>query len=134
MIKKFLMILLMVNMSLLADFKSIDYKEVKELQESQGAVLIDIRTPQEWEETGVVPGSQKIMFFDEKGNYDVNAWMAEFGQYVPTQDKPFVLICRTASRTGLVGQFLDKQGYKHVYHLKGGITFGYKDMGYKTVK
>jgi rhodanese-related sulfurtransferase len=30
--------------------------------------IIDIRTPAEWRETGIVKGSYTIIFFDEKGN------------------------------------------------------------------
>ena len=30
--------------------------------------IIDIRTPAEWRETGIIEGSYTIMFFDEKGN------------------------------------------------------------------
>ena len=32
----------------------------------EGVVVIDIRTPPEWIETGVVPTSKKMMFFDKK--------------------------------------------------------------------
>jgi len=132
--KKIISLILLLNIALFAEFKSINYEEVKELEKTQAAVIVDIRTPPEWKETGVIPNSKKIMFFDDKGNYDVVAWYKEFSKYVPNKEHPFVLVCRTASRTNMLGEFLDKEGYKHVYQLKGGITYGYKMMGFKTVK
>ncbi len=126
-------LLILSTLSLFADFKHIDFKDIKNL--GSNVVLIDIRTPQEWKKTGVIPGSKKIMFFDKKGNYDARAWLNEFSKYVKNKKQPFVLICRTGHRTKIVGNFLNKQmGYKNVYDLKGGITYGYLMMGYKTTK
>jgi len=129
--KKFILLIIGVVMALYADFKSIDYKDI-ETKLGKDTVLIDIRTPGEWAETGIIPGSKKIMFFDDRGGYDVQKWMEEFSKYVTSKEQPFVLVCRTASRTKMVGQFLEQQGYKNVYDLKGGITFGYIMQGYKT--
>ncbi len=101
--------------------KDITPKELEELK-NQGVVLIDIRTPMEWQQTGVVPGSKLLTFFDMYGNYDIDAFMNEFQKLVPTKDTPFVLICRTGSRTSTVGNFLANQmGYTKAMHLAGGI-------------
>jgi len=83
--------------------------------------IVDIRTPGEWKQTGLVKGSIPIMFFDERGKYDIPKFLKELNQKVDTT-KPFALICRTGSRTILVSDFLSKQlGYK-VINIKGGIT------------
>jgi len=129
--KRVAILLLGVVMSLFADFKSITYKDIEETL-GKDTVLIDIRTPEEWADTGIIPGSKKIMFFDERGGYDAKKWMEEFTKYVKDKEQPFVLVCRTATRTKSVGRFLNQQGYKNVYDLDGGITFGYLDLGYKT--
>jgi len=101
--------------------KDITPKELKELKE-KGVVLIDIRTPGEWRQTGVIPGSKLLTFFDDYGNYDIDRFMSEFAKYVPTPDTPFVLVCRTGSRTATVGNFLANQaGYSNAMHLAGGI-------------
>lgn len=82
--------------------------------------IIDIRTPEEWAETGIVKGSKTIMFFDEQGNYNIEDFLAKLDQVVDKQ-QPFAIICRTGSRTSMVGRFLsDEYGYK-VINLKGGI-------------
>ncbi len=93
--------------------------------------IIDIRTPAEWRETGIVKGSYTIMFFDEKGNFNVANFLKQLDMVVK-KDEPFALICRIGSRTGMVSEFLsEKLGYK-VTNLKGGIMKMIHE-GYKTV-
>lgn len=94
----------------------------------QGIVVIDIRTPPEWQELGVVPTSRKIMFFDEKGGYDVQRWINKLSIHIKDKDQPFVLVCRSGNRTGTVGNFLSKKlGFKEVYHLQDGIKSWIKE-------
>ncbi|HFQ61965.1 MAG TPA: rhodanese-like domain-containing protein [Epsilonproteobacteria bacterium] len=93
--------------------------------------IIDIRTPAEWKETGIVEHSYTIMFFDERGNFNLKNFLTRLNKIVK-KDEPFALICRVGSRTGMVSKFLsEKLGYK-VINLKGGITKMIKE-GYKTV-
>jgi len=96
--------------------------------------IIDIRTPAEWQETGIVKGSYTIMFFDEKGNFNIETFLEQLNMVV-RKDEPFALICRVGSRTSMVSEFLsEKMGYK-VTNLKGGIMKmiheGYKTVPYK---
>ena len=125
MFKKILLLIVTLQAILFADFTSIGADDLKKLQ-AENAPVIDIRTPGEWKETGVIPGSHKIMFFDERGNYDVQKFLNALYKVAPDKNKPVVLVCRTASRTKIVGDFLSKQvGYKKVKDLKGGIMFGW---------
>lgn len=84
--------------------------------------IVDIRTPPEWKETGIVNGSITIMFFDETGGYDVQKFLNELNKKVDTT-KPFALICRTGSRTIIVADFLSKQLGYDVINILGGIVF-----------
>lgn len=93
--------------------------------------IIDIRTPAEWKETGIVKGSYTIMFFDEQGNFNVESFLKQLDRVVD-KDEPFALICRVGSRTGMVSEFLSEQlGYR-VINLNGGIMKMIYE-GYKTV-
>ncbi len=93
--------------------------------------IIDIRTPSEWRETGIVKGSYTIMFFDEKGNFNVETFLKQLDMVVK-KDEPFALICRVGSRTRIVAEFLsEKLDYK-VTNLKGGIMKMIHE-GYRTV-
>ena len=93
--------------------------------------IVDIRTPPEWVETGVVENAITIMFFDEQGNYDVEGFLRELNKKVDTS-KPFALICRTGSRTTVLADFLgNKLGY-NVINIKGGMVY-VKGMKLKIV-
>lgn len=93
--------------------------------------IIDIRTPAEWKETGIVKGSYTIMFFDERGKFFVPDFLKKLDKIVK-KDEQFALICRTGSRTEMISEFLsEKMGHK-VINLKGGIM-KMIDEGYKTV-
>ncbi len=84
--------------------------------------IVDIRTPAEWRETGIVKDSITIMFFNERGGYNIQAFLDELNSKIDTK-KTFALICRTGSRTKMVSKFLsDKIGY-NVVNLKGGIFY-----------
>ncbi len=92
--------------------------------------IIDIRTPSEWKETGIVKDSYTIMFFNEKGAYDVDDFLAQLNKVVK-KDEQFALICRTGSRTSMIAQFLSKELGYDVINLTSGIMKMIKD-GYKT--
>ena len=122
--------LLLLATSLFAELKQ-EWASEKFLQKN--IKVIDIRTPAEWRETGIVKGSYPIMFFDEEGNYDVPKFLKALDKVVK-KDEQFALICRVGSRTGMVSDFLaNKMGYK-VINLKGGImklmSEGYKPVRY----
>ncbi len=86
----------------------------------QNIPIVDIRTPSEWKETGVIEGSIPIMFFDEKGNYDVRRFLKELNTRVDTT-QPFAIICRTGSRTAMVARFLSNELGYDVIDIVGGI-------------
>jgi len=83
---------------------------------------VDIRTPGEWRESGLLKGSIPIMFFNEKGGYDAKGFLGELHKKVDTT-KPFALICRTGSRTKVVANFLSENFAYKVTNLEGGMIF-----------
>jgi len=87
--------------------------------------IVDIRTPGEWKETGLLQGSIPIMFFDEKGGYNVDRFMQELNAKVDTK-KPFAIICRTGSRTSMLAPFLSQTFGYTVYNLQGGVLYAGK--------
>ncbi|MEJ2499969.1 MAG: rhodanese-like domain-containing protein [Campylobacterales bacterium] len=87
--------------------------------------IVDIRTPGEWKETGLLKGSIPIMFFDERGGYNVDRFMLELKAKVDTS-KPFALICRTDSRTSMLAPFLAQTFGYTVYNLQGGILYAHR--------
>ncbi len=94
--------------------------ELQQLIE-QGVPVIDVRTPEEWRATGVIPESHLMTFFDRNGNYDVYAWLSKLNE-VATADKPLAIICDVGNRSKVISTFLaDRLGYSQVYDAVGGI-------------
>ena len=121
--KQIIIILLLATFSTIvrAEVVKIDNKELIALIENQ-VPIIDIRREEEWLQTGVVEGSILMTFFDKAGKADVNSWLQKLAP-VASKEEPFILICRTGRRTGIVADFLDKKlGYKRVYDVTNGIT------------
>ncbi|MDP3120684.1 MAG: rhodanese-like domain-containing protein [Sulfuricurvum sp.] len=84
--------------------------------------IIDIRTPGEWKHTGIVKGSIPIMFFDERGNYNLEAFLDELNKNIQPGER-FALICDTGSRTKIVGMPLGQEMGYNLIDLKGGIQY-----------
>lgn len=93
--------------------------------------IIDIRTPAEWKETGIIQDSYPITFFDERGDFNIEAFLNQLNQVVK-KDEQFALVCRVGSRTGMVSEFLSDRLNYNVINLKGGIMKMIQE-GYKTV-
>ena len=103
------------------DVSHIDNEELKTLIE-RDVPVIDVRATSEWHETGVIEGSHLMMFYDEKGQYDLNKWLQDLSS-ITSRDKPVVLICLTGSRSRQLSKYLTKVvGYEEVYNVKRGIA------------
>ena len=102
-----------------AEVIDIDNAELAQLVKS-GVTVIDIRPRAEWEETGIVPGSKLLTYFDERGRADPG-WLEKLKPMARPGD-PIVVICRSGNRTRPVSQLLAQQaGYPTVYNVKKGI-------------
>ncbi len=87
----------------------------------QGVPVYDIRRPDEWRQTGIVEGSQKLTFVDASGRPNPS-FLADFSARVGKND-PVVLICRTGNRTdALARELMEKHGYTKIYNVQNGIT------------
>ncbi len=120
---KYLITLLLILSPLLhAEYKVQPFS--KELIERK-VPIVDIRTTAEWKETGLVKGSIPIQFFNEQGQYDIPKFLKELNAKVDTT-KEFALICRTGSRTKMVGIFLSDELKYKVIDIQGGIMDAHK--------
>jgi rhodanese-related sulfurtransferase len=118
--KKLILLLTLFTLTLFAEVKQ-EFPSQKLIDSK--IKIIDIRTPGEWRETGILKGAIPIMFFDERGQYDIKAFLNALGRYVKPTDT-FALICRSGNRTSMVSSFLDKElGYTHVINLRGGMLY-----------
>lgn len=91
--------------------------------------IIDIRTKEEWEETGVVPNSHLITFYTVENNRYIahpESFLAALEKVV-SKDDTFALLCRSGSRTSRVTRYLHSLGYKNVVNLIGGMNMAKKN-------
>jgi rhodanese-related sulfurtransferase len=116
---KFIVISMFCCKQLFADVVAVNNNQIKELLKS-GVSIIDIRTPVEWKNTGIIPKSNLLTFFDNSGNYNFDKWQKELKKIVSNND-PFVLICRSGRRSGIVANMISKETNAIIYDANGGI-------------
>jgi rhodanese-related sulfurtransferase len=105
----------------------LDPDQVLAMTKKDMPLIIDIRSEAEWQSTGVIAGSYN------DGNFDENAWMAQFKQLRQNSNQPVILVCRSGKRSAKLGDILtQKLGIEHIYHLSTGIL-GWKQSGQTLV-
>lgn len=115
-----------LSFSALADTVNIDASTLERLR-AEGVPVVDIRTAPEWQQTGVVPGSHLLTFFDSRGEAEPEAWLARL-QAIAKPGQPVVVICRSGNRSATVSRFLtENAGYTKVYNVEAGIRGWIKD-------
>ena len=123
MVKKIIFIFLLTcfaKSNVFAETIDINNDEIKKLIKNN-VPIVDIRTSDEWNQTGVIPNSILLTFFKKNGTYNFETWHKELG-YVIDTNKPYVLICRSGRRTKIVSEMIDKKIDKLVYNASSGIN------------
>jgi rhodanese-related sulfurtransferase len=122
MLRKYLLSLALLTNVMIADYiaQPIDQKLI-----DSNIKIIDIRTPGEWRSTGLVKGSIPIMFFDERGSYNLDSFLEELNKNIKSGER-FALICHTGSRSKILGTYLGKKMGYNVIDLSGGIDYAIK--------
>ena len=67
--------LMLVSLGAYAEIINIDNAELARLQ-AKGVAVIDVRTPEEWRDTGVIKGA-RLMTFSFNGSFDKAAWLKQ---------------------------------------------------------
>ena len=114
-----------------AEIVNINNEQIKELTKIN-IPIVDVRRSSEWDQTGVVPNSILLTFFDKKGNYNLYEWYKQLRLKI-NEGEPIILICRTGRRTRIIAEMMDKKFDNVIYNAKGGIT-SWIDEKLKTVK
>lgn len=102
-----------------AEIINIDNAELVRLQ-AKGVPVIDVRTQEEWRDTGVIKGA-RLMTFSFAGGFDKAVWLKQ-EQQVVKPGEPVVLICRSGRRSKGVADYLESQSVKGtIYNASGGM-------------
>jgi rhodanese-related sulfurtransferase len=98
--------------------KHIDAHQLAEMMENRDdLVLLDVRTPGEYEYDGRIDGSQLIPL----------SILATSLDQLP-KDKPIVCICRSGNRSHTACEHLSVNGFSDIYNLAGGMM-GWRRAG-----
>ena len=90
----------------------IDLNQMKKIIEEQAPVIVDLRTPREFEQ-GHIAGAVNVPVDDLRANRTL------LDAY---KDKTVLLYCRTVNRTGRALGLIDGRGFKMIYALNGGYA------------
>jgi rhodanese-related sulfurtransferase len=82
----------------------------RRLQGEKPPVLVDVRTPEEYELDGHITGARLLPL----------STLAGRSQELP-QDRPIVCICRSGNRSGVACEQLARLGFSNVINLAGGM-------------
>lgn len=91
---------------------NIDYDTAKRiLKNDTEAVLVDVRSPQEYKETHL-NGSINIPIYEieEKSK-----------EIIPNKNNVYILYCQSGGRSKKAIKILEKQGYSKLYNIEGGL-------------
>jgi rhodanese-related sulfurtransferase len=107
-----------------APLPSLSVREAHEAAKAGKLVLVDIRTPEEWTDTGVPEGAIKL---DMTGSaFEVRLAALKLDH----PGKPIALICRTGNRTSTVQKKLAGRGWKELVDVRGGLLGNPRDKGW----
>jgi len=83
--------------------------------------IVDVRRSSEWDQTGVIPNSILLTFFDEEGNYNFDEWYEKLQLEINVND-PIILICRSGKRSKVVANMIDEKFNTIIYNAQSGIN------------
>ena len=101
-----------------AAVREVTTAEADELRKADGALVLDVREPDEYEQ-GAIPGSMHI----PRGTLETNIEMR-----VPDHSTPLVVLCAGGTRSAFAAQTLGQLGYTDVVSMAGGFN-RWKDEG-----
>ena len=73
-----------------AEIVDVNNEQIKELSKNN-IPIVDIRRSSEWDQTGIVPKSILLTFFDKEGNYNYDEWYEKLRLEID-EGKPIILI------------------------------------------
>jgi|APTNR8051073442_1049403.scaffolds.fasta_scaffold04595_2 rhodanese-related sulfurtransferase len=102
------------------DVRTVDPAQAQAMAQA-GVTVIDVRRVDEWQSTGVIPGSLLITAFDASGRP-----VPDFVEMVRARvapDAPVVIVCRSGNRSAVAARLLaDQAGYTNLHNAAGGIS------------
>lgn len=91
-------------------------QDTYQAMQDDSLILIDVRTPEEWVQTGIAEGAHPISMLD-RGFLSQLAQLQE-----DNPGKTVAFICASGRRSALVQAELERRGYENIFSVYGGTT------------
>lgn len=97
------------------------------LEKKADAVIVDVRTQQEWEQIGLpdlAPIGKDVFRVTWKMSPDVDAgalFVSEFSRLQVAQNQPVLLLCRSGGRSQAAAMALTQAGFSRCLNVTGGF-------------
>lgn len=102
-----------------ASAQELSAQGAQDLAAEDAVLLIDVRHPQEWRQTGVPRRAQTVSIHDPGG---LPAFLAKVGALTDqSPGRPIALICATGVRSSFAANLLREQGYDQVFDVSEGM-------------
>jgi sulfur-carrier protein adenylyltransferase/sulfurtransferase len=95
-----------------AEIEEVDARRARELLESEGPAVVDVREQGEWDE-GHLPGAVHV----PRGYLE-----SRIENAVPDRSRPVLVYCSGGNRSAFAAKTLEELGYENVSSLAGGFT------------
>lgn len=102
---------------------SVSVRDAHEAARAGRMVIVDIRRPDEWAESGVAEGAIRLNMLDPDFPQRLVALKQQSG------DKELGIICRTANRTDYVQKAFARHNFRLV-NIRGGMAGNPEDQGW----
>jgi len=126
MLKKFkfsIMIIFIFLVSFVLNAKTIDENELIKMSKLSNTQIIDLRTPKEALQTGIIKGATLHNYFDSTFNSFLNSL---------DKNNNYIIYCHSGGRSGNAEKRMKRLGF-HVFNYSPGMT-GWKSKKLPTVR
>jgi rhodanese-related sulfurtransferase len=113
-----LMIIMNESRRRLLGFKEVGTNEAVRLMNSENALMLDVREDKEFKEGHVINAI----------NIPLGLLESRLKEIEEHKEKPVIVYCRTGQRAAKAGAVLQRQGFKSIYKLNGGMM-AWSDAG-----
>jgi len=102
------------------------------LQQHPRARLVDIRTREEWDLVGTIPGALLVSWklYPDWGRNP--AFLDEMDEKVDSGDL-IILICRSGVRSREAAEWLTREGYRNVFNVLQGFEGDKNEQGQRVI-
>lgn len=97
-----------------------------EQMQATGGLIVDIRRPEEWKDTGVIAGAKLVTFKDADG------FLKAVGKDL-ADGRPLILVCRSGNRSSSAAAALVGKIPNRIISVNGGMSAAIAG-GYQTVR